>query len=345
MLSQSTVVCNRAHAKVQLCDKRGYIVRKPASRSFSALVIGARRCLPARSQMKAQLSEIKCVRFEGLHAMLKFLPCEQCACDGLEFVRLNPRSGSLISVVCEANDDAPKPTPNNFSLTCCDAMCELQRLRNAAAAKELAQPAADACSLFASAGGPQTKAAKARVSHQARKEQRLTKQSVVAQITTQGDAHAVEMIRPVAARDAIWVRYDQDTLDAVVQFLRSSTFSDQKHTYKHLHDDLPHETKGIHKRANGWVVALDGDAGPKWRRAKDINEALCIKMRSQSSACLDSDLAEPSLPPQGGVHQAAETDVDATEEPCGVVEGVVLTGDAASDELSGQRSDDEHPQS
>ena len=98
----------------------------------------------AEAMMKAVLSETKNVSFSGLQATMLFKQDEQKECNGDLFVRLNPRNRSLISMVCEDNPNAPKPTPT--SATCIKALAGMMHMRNKAQS-ELMKPA-DGCSLF-----------------------------------------------------------------------------------------------------------------------------------------------------------------------------------------------------
>ena len=94
--------------------------------------------------VKAVLSDTKNVSFPDVKTSMMFKHDEHRVCDGVLFARLNPRNRSLISMVCEDNPNAPRPTPT--SATCIKALAGMMHMRNKAQS-ELMKPA-DGCSLF-----------------------------------------------------------------------------------------------------------------------------------------------------------------------------------------------------
>ena len=88
--------------------------------------------------VKAVLSDIKNVSFPGVKATTMIKHDEQRVCDGVLFVRLNPLNRSLISMVCDDNPNAPKPTPT--TATCCKALAGMMHMRTEAQS-ELMKPA------------------------------------------------------------------------------------------------------------------------------------------------------------------------------------------------------------
>ncbi len=145
--------------------------------------------------LTASLEEIKYVRFTGLKNVFKISPKESKMCDDVAFVRLKPRNGSLIAVVCEDNPNAPEDIPKNFSLSSCDGLKQLMSLRNEAQAKLLAP--ADDCSLFSNSVAKPKLKAKARLAHSERRSKRKECDALDVSLTIDGTAQNVSVIKPL----------------------------------------------------------------------------------------------------------------------------------------------------
>ena len=187
------------------------------------------------------LFDIKCVSFKGLKSLVQFKPKDIIMADDEVFVRLCPRNTSLISAVLEGNDRAPEKA---LTLTCCDGMSELTKLRNSAQAAALQSP--EACTLFSAEKAP--KSSKARISHKVKKLSRDNFSSISVKIP---EGCSVDMIRPVHGRDNLVVRYDAEMLASILQFLRNSEFSQPTQR-----DEALAHYKGIWKRKHGFLVAM-----------------------------------------------------------------------------------------
>ena len=101
-------------------------------------------------RVMAKLSDIKCVGMEGFQSVWKITKSNDIIhLDGKIYVKVVPNNTSLVALVCEANADAPQPTPNNYSLTSCKGWAKLVQLRNEKQAAELiAETHANNCNLF-----------------------------------------------------------------------------------------------------------------------------------------------------------------------------------------------------
>ena len=251
--------------------------------------------------LKAQMEEIKYVRFEGLKNVLKIGPAESKLCDDIAFVRLNPRNYSLAAVVCEKNPAAPDPIPKNFSLSCSDGLRQLMALRNEAQAKSLAP--ADACSLFSSSAALPKRKATARVPHSDKKDQRKACDAVDISITVADTPTTISVIKPLHGRDVMWVHYSADTLAAVISFLRACGFSEPLRHYRTLHDDLP-EGHRIHKRKNGFIVNMA--KGSKF--AKSTDDVLAVLHRG------DAEAGEGEEPLEAEHEAEVQSDREAEDE-------------------------------
>ena len=218
--------------------------------------------------MKANTFDVKCVGFEGLKPHVKFVPTEVRVLEDYTFVRLNPRNASLIAVVCDNNPHFHNQMPKSFSLSCCDGLTELIKLRNAAQAASLAPK--DDCKLFESQPAQKEKKKKGpRMTLQKKAENRRHATTIVVQVCLEGVQYDVEMVRPLHGRDGVWVRYDADTLSVVVRFMRALGFSEPR-----VRDTPSFDCKGIYKRTDGFVVDCSRTPlGPKYKKVKTLEDA------------------------------------------------------------------------
>jgi hypothetical protein len=129
------------------------------------------------------------------------------------------------------------------------------------------------------------KTRKPRVAHSAKKTMRETTDSIALELTVNDKRVYVAVIRPIHSRDAVWCQYDADMIAAVVQFLRSATFSEQKHQYRTSFSDLPPDVKGIHKRPQGFYVTMPSQKGSRKlvKRADEIMGALASASEQQDA--------------------------------------------------------------
>ena len=145
--------------------------------------------------VKAVLSDTKNVSFPGVKATMMIKHDEQRVCDGVLFVRLNPLNRSLISMVCEDNPNAPKPTPT--TATCCKALAGMMHMRNKAQS-ELMKPA-DGCSLFSDVA-PKQPTSKPRVPRPEKKEKRANAASMTIEVEHKEVTHSIEVFRRIDVR-------------------------------------------------------------------------------------------------------------------------------------------------
>ena len=189
--------------------------------------------------------------------------------DGSVFVRLNPRSTSLVALIVENNDHPPIPRPllKNFSLTTADGLAVLKRLRNTAHAESLVDERPAACTRFASPDG-QEKKKQRRMSRQ----ELLQKRKEHVPIVISLDGVDVRILRPVQQEDLVYVEYDEDSISAEITCVRERGFNDESR-YMKRDATLP---KGVHVRGKlGYVMAYK-DAGGRLKRMlqKTLAEAI-----------------------------------------------------------------------
>ena len=91
----------------------------------------------AGAAMEVVLDDIKCVDVKGLTGMWKLEEDDIENVDDHSFVMINPINTSLVRLVCVDNEFAPKPVPNNFSLTHSVGLAKLIELRNAQQLEEM----------------------------------------------------------------------------------------------------------------------------------------------------------------------------------------------------------------
>ena len=113
--------------------------------------------------------------------------------------------------------------------------------------------------------------------------------------------HSIEMLRPIDARDGLWVKYDADTMGVVVDILRCSGWKDPQ-------PQEPTGVKGVYKRKGVkgfFIVHLRTvcQSGPKYKKVKNMEEAAAV-------------LSEMGRQPEpDALEKAAEESAEASNEP------------------------------
>ena len=85
-----------------------------------------------------------------------------------------------------------------------------------------------------------------------------------------GSTHSIEVLRPVAAGDSAYVKYEASTLDIVLKLIRSSGFTEMATHNKH------NGPKGIWKRGAKYVVAKDVDGKKTYQEAASWDDAVLL---------------------------------------------------------------------
>ena len=221
--------------------------------------------------MTAILTETRCVSFPNCKKVWSTnKPCDWVQCDESMYIRVDPRSWTLMSVVCENNTNAPKPKPK--SLNASRGLEDLHRLRNETQALLLNPPASAAGhALFDDAVQPKGK--KARTSRSAIKAARHEAASLEVNISLNGQPHTVHMLRPVHPNDNIFALYSPDNMTAVIKYIRQEGFADRTSLSKSLRD--PIVPQGIWSQDKAFVVVYRKDGGLKgFKRCCDLSSAL-----------------------------------------------------------------------
>ena len=90
--------------------------------------------------LNVHLADIKCISFDSLKAKTH-APTHECInIQNTTFIRINPRSATMIAAVTEANEMAPAMDKKRkgFSLSSSEGLNEMIQLRNHAQARSLA---------------------------------------------------------------------------------------------------------------------------------------------------------------------------------------------------------------
>lgn len=230
-------------------------------------------------QMVVQLEEVRVVSVVGLKTQFKIPPHDAIIVDDVPFIRLQSNSWTLMNVVFERNENAPttlmgrERASEKLSLSCCVGLNTMLQLRNEAQAQHLAP--AGGSTLF-QGGGVDANAKKKKqnvvMTRLEMKSKRTEHVPITIDITMDGTTHTIEVLRPVHAKDALYVKYDTETLRVVLQYMRQSGFTEMKQNLKHQ------GAAGIQKRPGGGftVVTSDSQGQKRYKKAPNLDDAVHI---------------------------------------------------------------------
>ena len=134
-----------------------------------------------------------------------------------------------------------------------------------------------------------------------KKEKRVNVASMIIEVEHKEVTHSIEMLRPIDARDGLWVKYDADTMGVVVDILRCSGWKDPQ-------PQEPTGVKGVYKRKGVkgfFIVHLRTvcQSGPKYKKVKNMEEAAAV-------------LSERGQQPEpDALEKADEESAEASNEP------------------------------
>jgi len=233
--------------------------------------------------MDVTLFDIKAVGIAGFEHDLRISRKQdviECA-DGI-FVKLNPRSTSLIAVVLENNPLAPSPLPKNFSLTSSVGLCTLLKMRNDTPADSPLKE--KECSLF----DGEALAKQPRRSRGDTKIMRQTHVPITIHVEIDGIEHDIITLRQVLDKDLLFVKYDEESMGAALKIIRDSGFKEPR-------QDLAVKEKRIYARSNGkYVVKFSKDDGTVgYKTCNSYEEAKLFK-------------ADVDAMPEGASHSSPE---------------------------------------
>ena len=175
--------------------------------------------------------------------------------EGTTFVRVagpHPHNASLLKLVCENNRLAKGMNLRSLASSC--GLMELRMARNATQARELGAPAS---TLFAADSGTPRKAR--RMSRGALNTMRMISHSMEIEVPLVGNTHLIQVLKPVSAKDALYVEFEANTMSVVIQCLREFGFAPV--------DAMklkPDGEKGIQRRKHDKVKKQLGKHKSKW---------------------------------------------------------------------------------
>jgi hypothetical protein len=213
--------------------------------------------------MDVQFADIKVLSMSGYSRQWRIMPEDITMVDGMPFVKLKATSCGLQNLLLEGNELAHS-TPKTRMLTSSVGYAQMMKLRDAAHREETQTPAPSTSCLFD--GTAQQKTAKrSRIEVQ---QQRASqpRASLVIHINVDGVSHPIDVMTPIASRDAMHVMCTTETLGVVIKFLRDEGFTETVQMAKT--SGLP---QGIYPRGHRFLaVKLGGDGCKKYRTVEDV---------------------------------------------------------------------------
>ena len=204
--------------------------------------------------------------------------------EGTAFVRVpGSHNTSLLKLVCENNPLAEEGM-NFRSLTSSCGLMELIKTRNATQARQLSAPAS---TLFAADSVTPKKAR--RRSKGELNTLRMISASMEIEVPLGGCKHCIKVLKPVSAKDALYVEFEANTISIVIQFLRESGFAPGNATKKIQHKG----DKGIQRRKDGKFLVKKQLGKHKSQIVPSLRDALHL----QSTESLGDDPVEAEDPP------------------------------------------------
>merc|ERR1712110_1138027 len=149
-------------------------------------------------------------------------------------------NASLLKLVCENNPLAKGMNLRSLASSC--GLMELRMVRNATQARELGAPAS---TLFAADSVTPRKAR--RMSRGALNTMRMISSAMQIEVPLVGNTHFIQVLKPVSAKDALYVEFEANTMSVVIQCLRESGFAPEDAIRKLKHDG----EEGIQRRKDG----------------------------------------------------------------------------------------------
>ena len=235
--------------------------------------------------MDVELKDFKIVSSPGLKHKWKIPAADVKIVDNETFVRLRPFSYTLCGMVFEGNHDAGAPSTSHKeraageSLTCSHGYNQLVKLRN-----EACVPPVEGSDLF---DVPNVKKPKANMSRLELQQKRYDENFEAIQLDLDLGAGALSTITVLkhvgSARDALWIKFEKESIGAVIQFIRSKGFSPKKTQFKHQGGP------GIFKRNDYFTVKRIGSNGkPIYKKCEDLDEAMQVQSTELEAAENDS---------------------------------------------------------
>ena len=213
--------------------------------------------------MDVDLQDFKIVSSPGLKHKWKIPAADVKIVDNETFVRLRPFSYTLCGMVFEGNHDAGAPSTSHKersageSLTCSHGYNQLVKLRN-----EACVPEVQGSDLFEVSNVKKPRANMSRLEMQQKRSDENFETIQLDLDLGAGALSTINVLKHVgSARDALWIKFEKESIGAVIQFIRSKGFSPKKTQFKHQGGP------GIFKRDKTFIVQKIGSNGkPKYKK-------------------------------------------------------------------------------
>ena len=99
---------------------------------------------------------------------------------------------------------------------------------------------------------------------------------------------SIRVLRPVRARDALTVEFDETTILTVLKYIRDAGFTDAKQHAKKTHTDFPSGLKGVWARGGKWTVLCNLTNGcTAYKSASSLEEAADLQSRAEAGELLE----------------------------------------------------------
>ena len=244
--------------------------------------------------MRATLASLKTVSVHGLKSIWKIPESDVVCADGFEFVKLRPHCFQLVSLVTEKNDEV---TTSPRTLTGSIGLNAIIRIRNEAQVQELGGDSENKCTLF---DGIQDEAQKpTKKQKMSAIEEGMVREQVSAmtiEFEVNGDMKQIRVLRPIRARDVLTIEFEQETVEHVLEYIRSAGFNDPKKHARKTVPDFPTGMKGVYARGDKWVAICHFPCGKKqYKTAATLEDAANLQARAEAGEALD-DAADTEGP-------------------------------------------------
>ena len=227
--------------------------------------------------MEAHLSTIKVVTLPDMKSKFKIPEDEVVMVDNKPFVQLTSNKYGLGQLMCEGNPDAPPHSVHGLS-GYHTGLDKLVQMRNDAQDTEML-PTGGSSTLFNTDDEDKPKQAPKRKPRQSRMEiagKRINKEVVQLTLEHNGACNVIEVLRQVHPMDGLYVLYDQKTMTAVLNFLRTSGFHKKE---PRIQNQGAPGIQAIKENKKFWcskgflVVTKDEEGNKKFKKAKTLDEA------------------------------------------------------------------------
>ena len=189
------------------------------------------------------------------------------------FVRVpGSHNTSLLKLVCENNPLAEGMNLRSLASSC--GLWLLRMARNATQARLLSAPAS---TLFAADSVTPRKAR--RMSRGALNTLRMISSSIEIEVQLGGCKNCIQVLKPVSAKDALYVEFEANTMSIVIQFLRESGFAPEDAARKIQHNG----EKGIQRRKDGKFLVKKQLGKHKCQIVPTLRDALQLQMQNATN--------------------------------------------------------------